>query len=66
MSNHFIRITGEGGYLGRWFWGNTGSTGCDDKWGSIHWLSNTAMENMGSGWAGSVGILRYFTLPTRR
>lgn len=47
MSNHFIRITSNGGYIGRWCWCNTGAPGADG-WGS-------------GAWAGSIPIIRLLT-----
>jgi hypothetical protein len=65
MSNHFFRVTSEGGFLGRWFWGNTGGTGCDG-WGGNHWITDKVLKDFDSAWAGSIPILRYLTLPTRQ
>jgi hypothetical protein len=66
MNNHFICITSEGGYLGRFFWGNTGSIGScgiDLKWGQVFFLSNFFADHFGSAWAGSNGMIRYLTKP---
>ena len=58
MSNPFIHITSNGGYFGRFFWGNTGATCADGKWGSIHFLKDCKNLQPDSGWAGSIGIFR--------
>ena len=60
--SHFLRITTEGGYLGRWCWSNTGSTGSHGEWGFVCWIDNPALP---SAWAGSIGMIRYLTLPLR-
>lgn len=66
MTHSFIRITSEGGFLGRFYWGNTGSTG-SPGWGQVFWLSDRMVNLLesGSGWAGSIGIFRYMTLRLR-
>lgn len=56
MSNHFIRITSNGGYIGRWCWCNTGAPGADG-WGSCSPLPVTIL----GAWAGSIPIVRLLT-----
>jgi hypothetical protein len=66
MTHGFMRITSEGGYIGRLYWGNTRTPACP-TWGKLYWMSDTHVQSFdtGSTWAGSVGIFRYMTLRLR-
>ncbi len=55
--NHFISITSNGGYIGRWVWCNTGSIGAALKWGSCGLFPITTS----GAWAGSTPFVRYLT-----
>lgn len=61
MAHSFMRVTSNGGCLGRFFWGNTGATGVDGGWGSVHFLRDCKNLQPDTGWAGCIGILRYLT-----
>lgn len=53
--NHFFRITSEGGYLGRWYWHNTGIHPDLPHWGMSFWLPD---NNYGVNWAGTLWAVR--------
>ena len=55
----FIRFTSEGGYLGRFFWANTGSVGAPDTWGSWAVLRDPD-KYWGTGWAGEIWVVRFY------
>lgn len=57
--NHFFKITSNGGYIGRWYWGNTGIHPSMEHWGSVHWLPNNILA---TAWAGSFWAVRYICL----
>jgi len=61
MSNHFCRITSEGGYFGRFFWANSNSRGQPEDWGTVQWLPNCRNLEPDSGWAGAIWVLRLLT-----
>ena len=61
MSNHFCRITSEGGYFGRFYWGNTNCAGLPGEWGQIFWLRDCRNTQPDSGWAGTIWVLRLLT-----
>ena len=54
MYNHFFCATGNGGYLGRFCWCNSGAPGNEGLWGSITVMPVTIL----GAWAGSLPILR--------
>jgi hypothetical protein len=62
MTNHFIRITSNGGYIGRWFWTNSGSPAAavNGHWGGVTCLEDCANLRE-SIWAGSLWVLRVLT-----
>jgi hypothetical protein len=51
--NAFIRITSSGGYIGRFMWCNTGSSGADG-WGNCAFFPTTTL----GAWAGSIPLVR--------
>ena len=55
---NFIRFTSEGGYLGRFFWANTGSVGTEGGWGCF--TAIPSRNRLGTGWAGDVWVVRCF------
>lgn len=57
MSNHFIRITSNGGYVGRWVWFNAGTNGSVAGKGLCFPLPVTLL----GAWAGSIPTVRALT-----
>lgn len=68
MSNHFFRVTSEGGYFGRLCWVNTGSL-AGTPWGRFRVLPEVddypeILWNpyaSRSTWSGSRQVIRYVT-----
>ena len=52
--NHFISITSNGGYIGRWCWCNAGTNGSNVGKGICLPLPVTDL----GAWAGSIPIVR--------
>ena len=60
-SNEFIRVTSNGGYLGGFWWVNSGTIGDYpdfDYWGAVTLIP---VNLWGLGWAGELWIIRVFT-----
>lgn len=61
MSNHFISINSNGGYIGRYYWANTDFHHPDPDfrqgWGQMYCMPITK-NILGSQWAGSIWVLR--------
>jgi hypothetical protein len=58
MKNPFVRVTSDGGYLGRFYWCNSGSMVASEGWGSVHVLRDCKNTQPDSGWAGAISIFR--------
>lgn len=63
MSNHFFRVTSNGGYIGRFAWANKGSNGANkDGFGGWEFASDESARCYPEGfWAGSLWIIRILT-----
>ena len=55
--NHFISITSNGGYIGRWAWCNAGTNGSNAGKGVCLLMPVTDH----GGWAGSIPVVRALT-----
>jgi hypothetical protein len=62
MSNHFFRVTSNGGYIGRWVWCNSGTDAVVEcgYWGQIIALKD-CKNLIESVWAGSIWVFRMMT-----
>lgn len=66
MSNHFILINSNGGYIGRYYWANTDFHHPDPDfrqgWGQMYCMPNLNNDQSPSisysQWAGSIWVLR--------
>lgn len=54
----FMAITSTGGYIGRWYWINTGVHPDFPYWGEVHCLDIPALVKDGlSAWAGDLWVI---------
>lgn len=53
--NHFIKITDNGGYIGRWYWTNSGIHRDLPPFGQLCFLPRNILN---TGWAGDIWAIR--------
>jgi hypothetical protein len=54
----FMAITSTGGYIGRWYWTNTGIHPDFPHWGSVNVIPRPVLPNDGWGaWAGLFPVI---------
>lgn len=54
----FMAITSTGGYIGRWYWNNSGVHPDLPRWGSINAIPNPVLPNDNwSVWAGLFPVI---------
>lgn len=55
----FMAITSTGGYIGRWYWNNSGIHPYFPRWGVVWFLPDSRLPNTPWGaWAGTFPVIR--------
>jgi hypothetical protein len=54
----FMAITSTGGYVGRFYWTNSGIHPDSPRWGSVHFIPNSILHDPFGSWAGIFPVIR--------